>query len=290
MGRKYNRSSEADIILEKLARIPMSSRYVTVNEIIRSLDEAGIQFGLRSVQRYLKQMYESGRYGIVRNEWDTAYRYRRERSTSQFDSIQLKLNECLLLRLALEHMKYQLPGSVLKSLNFLFDKAENLLNEKGGDSKEQEWLKKVCVVSSAISQLPAKVLPRIFDAVSEALYKGLKLNIEYTNSEEKNSKTPLGLVQQDNRLSLLCQFENFDDFVHLALHRFKKASVSAFPVNRPESFDLARYVNDRHSNDNNGGWIKRILEFERDAADRNLEETHLTRLKPFGKRTGEVGA
>lgn len=34
MGRKYNRSSEADIILEILARIPVSNRYVSADEIV----------------------------------------------------------------------------------------------------------------------------------------------------------------------------------------------------------------------------------------------------------------
>lgn len=54
MGRKYNRSSEADIILEILARIPVSNRYVSADEIVRSLSEAGIEISLRSTQRYLK--------------------------------------------------------------------------------------------------------------------------------------------------------------------------------------------------------------------------------------------
>lgn len=73
--------------------------------------------------------------------------------------------------------------------------------------------------------MPSKVLPRIFDAVSEALYSEKKLRIEYTNMNGKTTSavvSPLALVQQDVRLYLICQFDHFDNVVHLALHRFKK--------------------------------------------------------------------
>lgn len=276
MGRKYNRSSEADIILEILARIPVSNRYVSADEIVRSLSEAGIEISLRSTQRYLKQMADSGKYGIIRDTRDSAYGYRRERTCSQFDSINLRPNECLLLRLAQEHMRYQMPGAVLKSLDFLFDAAEKELNEKGRNVKERNWLKKVCVVSSSISQIPPKILPRIFDSVSEALYEEKMLRVEYTNNEGKTTKAavaPLGLVQQDSRLYLICRFEHFDNVVHLALHRFKRAEVTDFPAVRPKDFDLQGYVNDRHFNFSNGAWIHWILEFESDQTARNLTET-----------------
>lgn len=59
----------------------------------------------------------------------------------------------------------------------------------------------------------------------------------------------MGLVQQDSRL-YLSQFEQFDNVVHLALHRFKRAEVADFPAVRPKDFDLHGYVNDR-----NGAWI-----------------------------------
>lgn len=276
MGRKYNRSSEADIILEILARIPVSNRHVSADEIVRSLTEAGIEISLRSTQRYLKQMSDSGKYGIVRDTRGSAYGYRRERSDTQFDSINLRPNECLLLRLAQEHMRYQMPGAVLKSLDFLFDAAEKKLNEQGRNAKERNWLKKVCVLSSCISQIPPKILPRIFDSVSEALYEEKMLRVEYTNNEGKTTKaavSPLGLVQQDSRLYLICQFEHFDNVVHLALHRFKHAEVSDFPAVRPKDFDLHGYVNDRHFNFSNGAWIHWILEFESDQTARNLIET-----------------
>lgn len=224
-GKKTRQKEEASIILEILNRIPLSKRFVSVDDILNSLASAEIDVSRRSLQRYLKQMYDCGKYGLVRDDRGNAYGYRRERTDSITDSIHLKPNECLLLRIAQEHMKYQIPGTVLKSLGFLFDAASEMLKEKGSNAKENQWLNKVCVISSSIPQMPSKVLPRIFDAVSEALYSEKKLRIEYTNMNGKTTSavvSPLALVQQDVRLYLICQFDHFDNVVHLALHRFKK--------------------------------------------------------------------
>ena len=151
-----------------------------------------------------------------------------------------------------------------------------MLKEKGSNAKENQWLNKVCVISSSIPQMPSKVLPRIFDAVSEALYSEKKLRIEYTNMNGKTTSaviSPLALVQQDVRLYLICQFDHFDNVVHLALHRFKKAEVTSFDAHRPEKFDLQSYIHDRHFNYSNGEWVHWILEFKSDVTAKNLEET-----------------
>ena len=276
MGRKHDKKEEASIILEILNRIPLSKRFVSVDDILNSLASAEIDVSRRSLQRYLKQMYDCGKYGLVRDNRGNAYGYRRERTDSITDSIHLKPNECLLLRIAQEHMKYQIPGTVLKSLGFLFDAASEMLKEKGSNAKENQWLNKVCVISSSIPQMPSKVLPRIFDAVSEALYSEKKLRIEYTNMNGKTTSavvSPLALVQQDVRLYLICQFDHFDNVVHLALHRFKKAEVTSFDAHRPEDFNLQSYIHDRHFNYSNGEWVHWILEFKSDVTAKNLEET-----------------
>lgn len=276
MGRKHDKKEEASIILEILNRIPLSKWFVSVDDILNSLASADIDVSRRSLQRYLKQMYDCGKYGLVRDDRGNAYGYRRERTDSITDNIHLKPNECLLLRIAQEHMKYQIPGTVLKSLGFLFDAASEMLKEKGSNAKENQWLNKVCVISSSIPQMPSKVLPRIFDAVSEALYSEKKLRIEYTNMNGKTTSaviSPLALVQQDVRLYLICQFDHFDNVVHLALHRFKKAEVTSFDAHRPEEFDLQSYIHDRHFNYSNGEWVHWILEFKSDVTAKNLEET-----------------
>ena len=58
MGRKHDKKEEASIILEILNRIPLSKRFVSVDDILNSLASAEIDVSRRSLQRYLKQMYD----------------------------------------------------------------------------------------------------------------------------------------------------------------------------------------------------------------------------------------
>ena len=60
MGRKHDKKEEASIILEILNRIPLSKRFVSVDDILNSLASADIDVSRRSLQRYLKQMYDCG--------------------------------------------------------------------------------------------------------------------------------------------------------------------------------------------------------------------------------------
>ena len=114
------------------------------------------------------------------------------------------------------------------------------------------------------------------DAVSEALYKDAKLRIRYRNvrdEEREAAVSPLGLVQQDVRLYLVCRFEGYDDVRHLALHRLLDAETLDCPVDRPEGFDLDRYVAERHFNYAESGKIRLVLEFTSAETARNLKET-----------------
>ena len=180
MGRKHDKKEEASIILEILNRIPLSKRFVSVDDILNSLASAEIDVSRRSLQRYLKQMYDCGKYGLVRDDRGNAYGYRRERTDSITDSIHLKPNECLLLRIAQEHMKYQIPGTVLKSLGFLFDAASEMLKEKVRTPKKINGSTK----SASFHPQVLRCLQRFF---RESLMPFPKLCIRRRNSE---SNTP----------------------------------------------------------------------------------------------------
>ena len=56
MGRKHDKKEEASIILEILNRIPLSKRFVSVDDILNSLASAEIDVSRRSLQRYLRQI------------------------------------------------------------------------------------------------------------------------------------------------------------------------------------------------------------------------------------------
>ncbi len=269
---------EAFLILAILKRIPRS-RKIDTNELRESLREAGFDIELRRLQRLLLDICKVDEFYVERDTRSKPYGYIRRVPDSELSTVKLRPQESLLIRLAEEHLKYQLPRPITRSMSELFEAAGTCLNERA-DRKKKAWLKKVAFVSGAVPMLPAKILQRIFDAVSEALYRDQKLRIKYVNNIDETREavvSPLGLVQQEQRLYLVCQFDGYDDFRHLALHRLKLAEVMELEAVRPKDFDLDRYVAERHFNYSNGRKIRLTLEFTNSVTAKNLQET------PFSK-------
>lgn len=227
------------------------------------------------MQRLLKSIRDCEQLHVDVNDKSKPFGYRRQVPETDLAVDQLKPAEALLFRLFEEHMQYQLPAPLLKSLSPFFAAAKSSLNEtKNG--RTHEWLRKVAFVSGTVPMMRPRILPRVFDAVSEALYRDAKLKISFENRKGEKSKaevSPLGLVQQEQRLYLVCRFVNYDNVRHLALHRITYAEVLDFPAERPKDFSLERYIRDRHFNYSNGGRIRLEIEFTNPETARNMSET-----------------
>lgn len=143
-------------------------------------------------------------------------------------------------------------------------------------------MQKVAFVPDSISLMPPRILTRIFEGVSEGLYRDSKLDIEYQNVNgecKKRTVSPLGLVQQEHRLYLICKFDGYDDIRHLALHRIKTVEVLDFPADRPKNFRLQEYISQRHVNYSNGRKVRFTVEFTNPATKTILEETPFNRTQ-----------
>lgn len=280
MARKASSPlEEALVLLEILKRIPRSSD-VSVNDLLNSLNDSGYQISRRTLQRYLKGLSEREGFGVIRNDKSKPYGYRRKVNEGGFSITKLTPNESLLLRLAQEHMARFIPSRLVSDLSFLFEEAKRTLNEQSASEKERQWLSKVGVVNATMPQIPPVVLPRVFSAVSDGLYRNLKIEVDYEkiNGEKiKATVAPLALIQQDVRLYLVCQFDGYPNFRHLALNRIKRANLTSFSFERPKNFNLASYTSGRHLNFSNGGLKRLVMEFANPDTEKVLKEA------PFSK-------
>ena len=232
MPRKSSTLDEAVMLIQILTRIP-KGRLITAQQLKQELDAAGIPIRIRTLQRYLKTMASTDVFGIDCDMRSRPYGYKQSTAGGTLLSQQMSVHECLLLRLAQEHMRFMIPTTLSKSLSPLFDMASQKFNEtlSAAPRNEKAWLKKIAVVGSSLPMMPPKISRTIFEAVSEALFRELKLEIEYDSASGKQVKsliTPLGLVQQDVRLYLVCMFDRYENVRHLALHRLTKARVTEF--------------------------------------------------------------
>ncbi|MDY6010187.1 MAG: WYL domain-containing protein [Duodenibacillus sp.] len=250
MARTTSGISQALIYLEIIKRIPR--HYISTTEIRQGLEIAGIHIRELTLQRYLTDLAEAENSPIERDTRSRPYGYRLSPAAGSFPLLSPSPAESLLLKLVQEYLQFQLPSRLGKTLDPFFAAArEQLDTPLGRVSKERHWLDKVAVVSDTLPRIPPKVLPRIFEAVTNALFEEKKIAVSYRNAEQQTIKatlSPLGMVQQDGRLYLVCQFDGYDNYRHLALHRIDSVRQLKDDVPQARDFKLKDYLKSKHFN------------------------------------------
>ena len=275
---KPDAKSQAMIYFQILGRL---SRYTwrTAQDICDSLRNDGVPVRLLTVQRAIKLMREDPLFCLECNDGSKPFGYRL-RKDSPFAQGELTPSESLLLRMAQQYLKYQLPAAVTRSLAPMFDESRVVLPAGKTKTPAQAWRSKVAVVPNQLPFVAPKILPRIFNAVSEALYLNRELVVVYCSlgnqgEERRHTVQPLGIVQQDVRVYLVCRYAGQEDVRHLALHRIRSAEVSENSFAPPRDFSLDQYLSSRHFN-YTGKTVRRVrltIELTEPAAVRTLEET-----------------
>jgi len=242
---------------------------ISTQELVQRLEAAELPRTERAVQRWLKALCESGKHDIEREDGGKPYRYRWKENAKGFSVGGLNPRECLVLTLAEQQLGMLLPAKLMKSIEGLFSEARSQLSEKSPDLHEREWLQKVRVVSTSQPLLPPRVMPDVFQEVSDALYGNQWLDVVYQSAAAKKASIyrvmPLGLVQQGPRMYLACRFEGYDDNRSLALHRIKSATASTLTFARPKDFDLRQLDDDMGFGDGPPKMIR--LSFQIDKAN-----------------------
>lgn len=244
MPRRPDNLETLHLCLELLKRIPRQ-RKIDSRELQLQLKEAGFERDMRTIQRQLESLCEH--FDIEKDDSSRPYGYRWKEGAQGLSLPGLTEQESLLMILAEQNLRHQLPAALMKSMQGFFDQARrNLSLSQSGvtANRAREWMSKVRVVSTTLPMQPPKIKPEVFEQVSQALYNNRWLEISYTNALGKQTKTkvmPLGLAQQGVRMFMPCRFEGYDDIRNLALHRIQSAQSTTQPFQRPADFNLQAY-------------------------------------------------
>ena len=259
------------LALELLRRIPRN-RKVSASELHAQLNDAGVARDLRTIQRQLEMLAEH--FDIERDDRNKPYGYRWMERARGLALPVLSEQESLLLTLAEQQLRHLLPAGLMKSMEGFFIQARANLGPQANAKREREWLSKVRVVSTTQPLLPPKIVPGVFEAVSNALYANRWLEVDYKNASGKRIKAevmPLGLAQQGPRLYLVCRFKGFDNERSLALHRIASAQASVTTFERPTDFNLEKFDDDGRFGFGEGKRIRLTFRIDRDAGQHLLE-------------------
>jgi len=288
MAKRSDTLETVLLAVELLRRIPRG-RKVTARELHQQLKDAGIERELRTIQRQLEMLSEH--FEIERDDRNKPYGYRWLEQAKALAVPNLTPQESLLLQLAEEHLKNLLPPRLMKSMNAFFSQARRNLGPESSARLEREWPGKVRVVATSQPLLPPKIVPGVFEAVTEALYSNHWLHIEYKNAGGKRSSAdvmPLGLVQQGARLYLVCRYRGFDNERNLALHRIAVAEVSTLTFERPKTFELKRYDDDGRFGFGEGDKVRLVFRMERSAGMHLLESPLSTDQQVVEHQDGQL--
>lgn len=271
MAKRSDTLETVLLAVELLRRIPRG-RKVTASELHRQLKDAGIDRDLRTIQRQLEMLSEH--FEIERDDRSKPYGYRWLEQAKSLAVPNLTPQESLLLQLAEEHLRNLLPTRLMKSMEGFFSQARRNLGPDSSARLEREWPGKVRVVATSQPLLPPKIVPGVFEIVSESLYSNRWLHLDYRNSGGKRNQVevmPLGLVQQGPRLYLVCRYRGYDNERNLALHRILSAEMSTLTFARPKEFDLEKYDDDGRFGFGEGEKIRLAFRIERNAGLHLLE-------------------
>jgi predicted DNA-binding transcriptional regulator YafY len=271
MAKRSDTLETVLLAVELLRRIPRG-RKVTASELHSQLKDAGIDRDLRTIQRQMEMLSEH--FEIERDDRSKPYGYRWLEQAKALAVPNLTPQESLLLQLAEEHLKNLLPARLMKSMDGFFNQAKRNLGPDSSARLEREWPDKVRVVATSQPLLPPKIVPGIFEIVSEALYSNRWLHLDYRNSGGRRNKVeimPLGLVQQGPRLYLVCRYRGYENERNLALHRILSAEMSTLTFERPKVFDLKKYDDDGRFGFGEGEKIRLVFRIKQTAGLHLLE-------------------
>jgi predicted DNA-binding transcriptional regulator YafY len=288
MAKRSDTLETVLLAVELLRRIPRG-RKITASELHQQLKHAGMERELRTIQRQLEMLSEH--FEIERDDSSKPYGYRWLEQAKALAVPNLTPQESLLLQLAEEHLKNLLPPRLMKSMDAFFIQARRNMGPESSSRLEREWPEKVRVVATSQPLLPPKIVPGVFEAVSEALYSNHWLHIEYKNAGGKRTSAdvmPLGLVQQGSRLYLVCRYQGFDNERNLALHRIAAAEVSTLTFERPKTFDLKRYDDDGRFGFGEGEKVRLVFRIERSAGLHLMESPLAADQQVVERKDGQL--
>lgn len=244
MKTRENALETLRLITAILRRIPRAGR-ITAQRLREQLAAEGMHRDVRSIQRHLEALSADPELGLERDDSSKPYGYSWAKGARGFSVMSLTPQEALLLRLAERQLKSLLPAKLMKSMDGIFEQAFRQLNDQSPAQSEKEWLGKVRVVSATPPMKEPKIDPEVFEEISNALFGNLWLDMDYQTPEGRriiNKVMPLGLVQQEQRLYLVCRYLDKGKVKErpLALHRFRKAQASTQGFERPADFSLEK--------------------------------------------------
>ena len=229
---------------EMLKLIPRE-RKTTVKELQNKLEGLGYSVNRRTLERDLDRL--SIPFAIEADTRSKPYGWRYALNMHPANIPGLTSSEALTLVLVEKYLKTLLPVAITDNLAGHFSAARHSLSVEHSDSKLQNWLKKVKVLSPGQQLLAPIIDPSIQRTVYNALMQGYQLEMDYLAANSAGAKHYSsvhlqGLVQYGSVIYLVVTINDHNDLRLLVLHRIQQVTLKEEALRPLENFDLQAYI------------------------------------------------
>jgi len=227
---------------------------------------------LRTVQRDLNELDDSGLVALNHEEIDGREVWQMDPAFVGFTGDRvLSGTAALTLKMAIKHASVLLPHDARQYLLDQATRVERSLQFAGAGG-QTPWSEKVRVLPSGYQLEEPEVDQMVIRAVYEALARGTKLQARYhrlavTFPDELFEFSPLALVYRAPRMYLIVSTEAEQSPFVLALYRIRQVEGTDSPIERPDDFDLDRFIAEGHLDARQGAPIRLRLKCTRALAD-----------------------
>ncbi|MEB2311438.1 MAG: WYL domain-containing protein [Sorangiineae bacterium] len=227
-----------------LRLVPRAPRRIDTSRLEALLAEEGIVIGRRSIQRDLERL--AARFTTLRcDDSHKPYAWYWEADAPLVEIPGMGTPAAVTFTLIEAHLGATLPRSTLKSLEPHFERARQTLAQ-AETARIARWPKKVRVVSRGPPLRPPDVPARVLDVVYDALISERRFKARYLKRGATSARelvvNPLGLIVREGTLTLVSTLFDYDDVLHLLLHRMRHVEPLDTPGRRPRGFDLDEHI------------------------------------------------
>ncbi|PCH93824.1 MAG: hypothetical protein COB83_13095 [Gammaproteobacteria bacterium] len=222
-------------ILTELKVIPVYPKWVFSRDIHKHLTSIGIAVTKRTVERDLMELTDI--FGLTFGDSPEGYKWSFAHDSPHQFIPALSQDEALSLKMVQEYLQQLLPSQTFDKLTALFKKSDEVLKK---NTTLSHWPKLIKAIPPSLAFTPITVKQAIIDNIYNALLNQQYLTIQYHKKDKLYKIKPAGVLIRDQKIILICQYEGFDNYRHLLVHRIHQAIIT--DENFKLSFDLTSYI------------------------------------------------
>ena len=280
---------------EMLKLIPRE-RKTTVTELKNKLEGLGYSVTRRTLERDLDRL--SIPFAIEADTRSKPYGWRYALNMHPANIPGLTSSEALTLVLLETYLKTLLPVAIADNLAGHFAAARHAFSVEHSDSKLQNWLKKVKVLSPGQQLLAPTIDTIIQRTIYNALMQGYQVEMDYlaTGSavaKHYGSVHIQGLVQYGTVIYLVVTINEHQDIRLLVLHRIQKVSLKDELLCPLEHFNLQAYIDQGGFGFGGIAYPIELVAIFKNGSGHHLIETPLAKdqqIRPIDPQTLEIKA